>query len=61
MITTARLITGAALMRTESRGAHFRSDFPEADLAQARRSVFTLRTAEAQARSAIMTDHEAYA
>lgn len=30
LIETARLITEAALMRKESRGGHFRSDFPHA-------------------------------
>jgi L-aspartate oxidase len=30
MIETARLIAGAALQRKESRGGHFRSDFPHA-------------------------------
>jgi len=29
MVTAARLITSAALLRTESRGGHFRTDFPE--------------------------------
>ena len=28
MLDTARLITEAALLRRESRGGHFRSDFP---------------------------------
>ena len=31
MTTTARLITRSAVERTESRGSHFRRDFPESD------------------------------
>ncbi|MBI2847123.1 MAG: FAD-binding protein [Chloroflexi bacterium] len=31
MLTVAEMVCRAALMRTESRGAHFRSDFPEED------------------------------
>ncbi len=45
MCTTALIIVAAALARQESRGGHFRSDFPESDPDQARRSRLTLREA----------------
>jgi L-aspartate oxidase len=45
MATTALLIAVAASLRHESRGGHFRSDFPEADPAMANRSRITLADA----------------
>lgn len=45
MTASARLIAAAALARTESRGAHFRSDFPRA-ANEARRSFLMLADAE---------------
>ncbi len=41
LLLTARLLVHAALKRTESRGAHYRADFPDEDAA-ATRHAFTL-------------------
>ena len=53
MATAALLVAAAAYRRRESRGAHTRSDFPQSDAAQARRSFMTLAEARAIARTAI--------
>ncbi|MFS4580825.1 L-aspartate oxidase [Phaeobacter sp. C3_T13_0] len=45
MCATATLITAAALARRESRGGHFRTDFPEADPTLAHRTHITLTEA----------------
>jgi L-aspartate oxidase len=39
LTTTARAVAAAALARTESRGCHHRSDYPDTDQAQARSLV----------------------
>jgi L-aspartate oxidase len=52
MAVAGLLIAAAAWLRTESRGGHFRSDFPQADPAQAQRSYLTLGRARAVARRA---------
>ena len=45
MCATATLIAAAALVRRESRGGHFRTDYPETDPNQAARSRMTLAEA----------------
>lgn len=47
MALAARFVTASALARTESRGGHYRSDFPDSDPAQAHRSFMTLADVEA--------------
>ena len=42
MLTAAKLIAAAALRRTESRGSHYRSDFPAPDPAWQRRTFLRL-------------------
>ncbi|KPP90181.1 MAG: L-aspartate oxidase NadB [Roseibaca calidilacus] len=49
MCATARLIAASALARRESRGAHWRDDFPTLDPAQAARSFITLAHATERA------------
>ena len=39
LLVVARAVVSSALARHESRGGHFRTDFPEADSAQARHSA----------------------
>ncbi|MEJ8571705.1 FAD-binding protein [Microbaculum marinum] len=60
MITAARLIAYAALVRSESRGVHRRADFPERDPAKARRNAFTLHTAEAGIRETVGREQSAH-
>ncbi|PPQ27135.1 hypothetical protein CCR94_20910, partial [Rhodoblastus sphagnicola] len=49
----ALLIAAAAQKRRESRGGHFRTDYPQADPAQAQRSDITLNEALALARDSV--------
>jgi len=52
MMLTAKVIAAAALLRRESRGGHWRADFPQADPAFARRSFLTLGDVERVVRAA---------
>jgi L-aspartate oxidase len=48
MVTVGRLMAEAALIREESRGAHYRSDFPNASDAWLKHIVFRKKTVKSQ-------------
>ena len=52
MATAALLVVAAAWKRRESRGGHFRSDYPQPDPAQAQRTFLTFNEARAIAERA---------
>jgi len=50
ILIVAKIITAAALQRTESRGAHYREDYPQPDPQQAQHSLLTLHKINAMSR-----------
>jgi succinate dehydrogenase/fumarate reductase flavoprotein subunit len=43
LLTVAEIMTRAALLRTESRGSHYREDYPQRDDARWQQSIVTRR------------------
>lgn len=56
-LLTARFIVAGALQREESRGSHFRTDFPEADAQWARHTYLTIEDLERISQQARASDH----
>ncbi|MCC6982331.1 MAG: L-aspartate oxidase [Bauldia sp.] len=58
MLAVAKLVAAAALLRTESRGGHYRSDFPAPDPAWQHRTFISLAQADAIAEGARASMHD---
>ncbi|WP_102868387.1 L-aspartate oxidase [Pseudovibrio exalbescens] len=56
MVVAAKIISGSALMREESRGGHFRSDFPEKSKVWERRSFVKYNQIQTLANDAMESD-----
>lgn len=56
-LTTARCVLSAALLRRESRGSHYREDFPQQDPAQ-ERQILVRREEGVTARFADLSEEE---
>lgn len=56
MILAARFVTAGALLRKESRGGHYRTDYPQADVALAHRTFLTIEDLDVLDRAPITRD-----
>ena len=58
MLTCARMITVAALLRKESRGGHYRTDFPKTSNKLANRSFLSLKQANKTSKKLLRKKHK---
>jgi succinate dehydrogenase/fumarate reductase flavoprotein subunit len=56
MVELAEVIVESALLRTESRGAHYRTDYPDADNVRWLRNIVARRTPEGPSLATVPVD-----